>query len=180
MEGIGFKHVSQLPTLISVTWAVEQMKIPVIAAGGIGNGRTVAAALGMGAEGICMGTMFVATDECPVGKRHKQSLVDAKPSDPLFRNQALNPPDMSVFEEVMKDRRNMPIEEWLKRLEKVMLQQSPDKPYKAQEMAGGSLAVGFIKGIVPVKELIDTIVSNTEAILLTQIPNQFPPMDHKR
>ncbi|MDR9459513.1 MAG: nitronate monooxygenase [Dehalococcoidia bacterium] len=178
MEGIGFKHVSQLPTLIGITWAVEQMKIPVIAAGGIGNGRTFAAALGMGAEGICMGTMFVATEECPVGKRHKRSLVDAKPSDPLFRNQALNPPDMSVFEEVMKDRGNMPMEEWLKRLEKVMLQQSPDKPYEAQEMAGGSLAVGFIDGIVPVKELIDTIVSDTEEILLNQIPNQFPPIDN--
>jgi hypothetical protein len=84
---------------------------------------------------------------------------------------------MSVFEEVMKDRGNMPMEEWLKRLEKVMLQQSPDKPYEAQGMAGGSLAVGFINGIVPVKELIDTIVSDTEAILLNQIPNQFPSID---
>ena len=180
MEGIGFKHVSQLPTLISVTWTVKQMKIPVIAAGGIGNGHTFAAALGMGAEGICMGTMFLATEECPVGQRHKQSLIDAKPSDPLFRNQALNPPDMSVLEEVMKDRENMSMEEWLKRLEKVMLQQSPDEPYKAKEMAGGSLAVGFIDRIIPVKELIDTIVSNTEEILLNQIPNQFSSMDHKR
>ncbi len=77
----------------------------------------------------------------------------------------------------MKDRGNMPMEEWLKRLEKVMLQQSPDKPYEAQEMAGGSLAVGFIDGIVPVKELIDTIVSDTEEILLNQIPNQFSPID---
>lgn len=180
MEGIGFKHVSQLTTLISVTWAVEQMKIPVIAAGGIGNGHTFAAALGMGAEGICMGTMFVATEECPVGQLYKQSLVDAKPSDPLFRNQALNPPDMSVLEEVMKDRKNMPMEDWLKRLEKVMLQQSPEKPYQSKEMAGGSLAVGFIDRITPVKDLIDTLVSNTEEVLLNQIPNQFSSTDHNR
>jgi len=44
-------------------------------------------------------------------------------------------------------------------------------------MAGGSLAVGFIDGIVPVKELIDTIVSDTEEILLNQIPNQFASID---
>ena len=43
------------------------------------------------------------------------------------------------------------MEEWLKRLEKVMLQQSPDKPYKTTEMAGGSLAVWFIDGILQVK-----------------------------
>jgi len=178
LEGMGFKHISQLPTLISVAWAVKQMKIPVIAAGGIGDGHTFAAALGMGAEGICMGTMFVATEESPAGQRHKQSLVDAKPSDPLFKNQALNPPDMSILEEVMKDRGNMPMEEWLKRLEKVMLQQSPDKPYEVKEMAGGSLAVGFIDRIVPVKALIDTLVSNTEEILLNQVPNQFSSKDH--
>jgi len=175
MEGIGFKHVSQLPTLISVAWAVRQMKIPVIAAGGIGNGHTFAAALGMGAEGICMGTMFVATEECPVGQRWKQSLVDSKPSDLIFRNQALNPPDMIALSEVMKDRGNMPIDEWLKRLEKVMLQQSPDRPFAVKAMAGGSLAVGFIDRIVPVKELIDTIVSNAEEILLSKIPKMFLP-----
>ncbi len=180
MEGLGFKHVSQLPTLISVSWAIKQMKIPVIAAGGIGNGHTYAAALGMGAEGICMGTMFMATEECPVGREHKQSLVDAKPSDPLFRNQALNPPDTSALEEVMKDRENMPMDEWLKRLEKVMLKQSPDKPYETKEMAGGSLAVGFIDRVVPVKELIDTIAGNAEEILLNRIPNQFSSVDHKR
>jgi NAD(P)H-dependent flavin oxidoreductase YrpB (nitropropane dioxygenase family) len=180
LEGMGFKHISQLPTLVSITWAAKQMKIPVIAAGGIGNGHTFAAALGMGAEGICMGTMFLATEECTVSQQHKQSLIDAKPSDPLFRNQALNPPDMSILKEVMKDRNNMPMEEWLKRLEKVMLQQSPDKPYEAKEIAGGSLAVGFIDRIVPAKELINTIAGNAEEILLNQIPNQFPSIGHKR
>ena len=80
---------------------------------------------------------------------------------------------MSAFEEVMKDREKMPIDDWLKRLEKVMLQQSPDKAYKVREMAGGSLAVGFIDRIVPVKELIDSIVSSAEEILLTQLPGQL-------
>jgi len=72
------------------------------------------------------------------------------------------------------------MDEWLKRLEKVMLQQSPDKPYEAKEIAEGSLAVGFIDGIVPAKELINTIAGNAEEILLNQIPNQFPSIGHKR
>ncbi|MBM3131795.1 MAG: nitronate monooxygenase [Chloroflexi bacterium] len=173
LEGIGFKHIAQLPTLIGVSWAVRQMKIPVIAAGGIGDGHTFAAALAMGAEGICMGTRFLATEECPASQRHKQSLIDAKPSDPLFRNQALNPPDMSVFEGVMKDRENMPMHDWLKRLEKVMLQQPPDRPYRTTEMAGGSLAVGFIDGIVPVKELIHSLVTDAEEIILKRMPGQL-------
>ena len=115
-------------------------------------------------------TSYTVNTCCPYGK----------PSDPLFRNQALNPPDMSAFEGVMKDRENMPMDEWLKRLEKVMLQQSPDEPYKKKEMAGGSLAVGFIDRIVPVKELIDTIVVDTEEILLNEIPNQFPSINHSK
>ncbi|MCP4608214.1 MAG: hypothetical protein GY845_05820 [Planctomycetes bacterium] len=65
------------------------------------------------------------------------------------------------------------MEEWLKRLEKVMLQQSPDESYKKQEMAGGSLAVGFIDEIVPVKDLIDTIVGDAEEILFKRLPSQF-------
>jgi NAD(P)H-dependent flavin oxidoreductase YrpB (nitropropane dioxygenase family) len=173
LEGLGFKHTSQLPTMIGVAWAVRQMKVPVIAAGGIGDARTFAGALAMGAEGICMGTAFLATAESPYSAARKQSLVDARPTDPVFRSQALDPPDMKALDDVMKDREAIPFDRWLKKLEKVMLGQSADGPMKAKEMAGGSLAVGFIDRIVPVKDLIDGMVAGVEEILPDGLPRTW-------
>ncbi|MBL7119401.1 MAG: nitronate monooxygenase [Dehalococcoidia bacterium] len=173
LEGIGFKHMSQLPTLISIAWAARRMKIPVIAAGGIGDARSFAAALAMGAEGVCMGTAFLATKECPISEEYKQSLVDASPTDPNFRNLALNPPNPQDYEAVMKERESLPTDKWLKRLEKVMLGQSADGPMKTKSMAGGSLAVAFIDKVVTVKELIDDIVKGAEEILGKELPRQF-------
>lgn len=173
LDGIGFKHTSQLPTLASIAWAARQIRIPIIAAGGIGDARTFAGALAAGAEGVCMGTAFLATKECPISDKYKQSLVNAKPTDPLFRNQALNPPNTEALMEVMKERDALPLDQWLKRLEKVMLQQSPDGKMQGKEMAGGSLAVGLIDKIVTVRELIDSMVAGAEQILTSDIPRQL-------
>ncbi|MFW6126112.1 MAG: NAD(P)H-dependent flavin oxidoreductase, partial [Chloroflexota bacterium] len=71
LEGAGFKSIQQLPTLVAISSAARMMKVPLIAAGGIGDGRGLVAALGMGAEGIYMGTRFMATRECPISDRYK-------------------------------------------------------------------------------------------------------------
>jgi len=173
LEGIGFKHVSQLPTLVSIAWAARRMKIPVIAAGGIGDARSFAAALCMGAEGVCMGTAFLATKECPIPDSYKQALVKASPTDAKYRNLALAPPNPEDYEKVMKEKESLPLDQWLKRLEKVMLGQSPDGPLKAKSMARGSLAVAFIDKVVTVKELIDSMVRGAEEILASELPRQF-------
>lgn len=52
LEGTGFKSAMQLPTLVSVTLAARHLKVPIIAAGGIGDARGFLAALAMGAEGV--------------------------------------------------------------------------------------------------------------------------------
>ena len=62
-KGTGFKSVEQLPTLIGISWAAKQIKIPIIAAGGISDARTFLASLAMGAEAAYMGTVFMATRE---------------------------------------------------------------------------------------------------------------------
>lgn len=173
LEGLGFKHVSQLPTLVSIAWAVRLIKVPVIAAGGIGDARTFAGCLAAGAEGVCVGTAFLATQECPITDSYKQALVNASPIDPVFRSQALNPPNTEALTAVMKERDTMPLDQWVKRLEKVMLHQSADGPMKGKEMAAGSLAVGFIDQVVTVKELIDGMVTGAHQILSVDLPRQF-------
>ncbi len=159
VEGFSFKTLSQLPTLVGVSWAAKQMKIPIIAAGGIGDGRTFAAALAAGAEGVCMGTGFLATNERPLSPDRKQELVDAKPSDPLYRDLAMHVPSQDALKQVMAQRTTMPLDQWLRRLETTMWGRAPGENRK---MAGGSLAVAFIDGVVPVKDLIENVVSGAE------------------
>lgn len=59
----------------------DSVRIPVVASGGIGDGRGVVAAMAMGAEGVCIGTMFLATRECPIHENLKKSLIEARETD---------------------------------------------------------------------------------------------------
>ncbi|MDY6916708.1 MAG: nitronate monooxygenase [Chloroflexota bacterium] len=177
LEGAGFKSIHQLPTLIAITSAVRLLKVPVIAAGGIGDARGFLAALAMGAEGVYMGTRFMATRECPISERYKQALVDAHAWDRTYRERALAPPKPEEYERVMKERGKLPMGEWLRRLEMVFVSDSPDvepalpddyrdyDPEVALRMAGGSLAVGVIDSVVSVRELIDAMVGEAEEML---------------
>jgi NAD(P)H-dependent flavin oxidoreductase YrpB (nitropropane dioxygenase family) len=176
LEGTAFKSISQLPTLTSVTSAAGQLKIPLIAAGGIGDGRGLVAALAMGAEGIYMGTRFLAAKECPISDRHKQKLVDAKPWDPEFRDRCLAQPKPEEYAKILAKRDDMPQDEWLQRLEQVMFNKSADESADidfesdwgadvALSIAGGSLAVGVIDRVMTAKEIIDWVVGDAERIL---------------
>ena len=174
LEGTAFKSIFQLPTLISITTSVKQIRVPLIAAGGIGDARGFLAALSMGAGGIYMGTRFLATDECPASERFKQELVKAQPWDKEYRERALTPPKPEDYERIVGKRGDMPVEQWLQHLEQVMFRQSEigDWDWESDvdldvilKIAGGSLAVGVIDKIMSVRELIDTIIRDAEQIL---------------
>ena len=172
LEGAGFKSTLQLPTLISITWAVRQMKIPVIAAGGIADGRGLMAALAMGAEAVYLGTAFMATKECPISERHKQSMAEADPTEPKYRERCLAPPKPEELAKVMSQKDSVPTDKWLASLERVMLNDSPDMPDITEEnleeevlrSLPGSLAVAVIDKVVTVRELIDNMISEAEEI----------------
>ena len=174
LEGTAFKSIFQLPTLISITTSVKQMRVPLIAAGGIGDARGFLAALSMGAEGIYMGTRFLATEECPVSERFKQELVKAQPWDKEYRERALTPPKPEDYERIVGKRGDMPMDQWLQHLEQVMFRQSEigDWDWESDvdldvilKIAGGSLAVGVIDKVMSIRELIDTIIKDAEQIL---------------
>ena len=177
LEGAGFKSSLQLPTLISIPWAVKQLKIPVIAAGGIGDGRGFMAALAMGAEAVYLGTAFMATRECPIPERHKQSMAAADPTEPKYRERCLAPPRPEELARVMAERDSMPVDSWLRKLERVMLKDSPDSAdadwdnlteeaieEEILRSLPGSLAVAAIDGVVSVRDLIENMISEAEEI----------------
>lgn len=75
-ECAGHPGEDDIPGLILIPAVVKKLKIPVVASGGIGDGRGMAAALALGAEGVNMGTRFCATKEAPIHENIKQMMVD--------------------------------------------------------------------------------------------------------
>jgi enoyl-[acyl-carrier protein] reductase II len=76
-EGGGHVGIDRLPTMVLIPQIVDALKIPVVAGGGIVDGRGVAAVLALGAEGIYMGTRFLACKECVAHENLKKSILDS-------------------------------------------------------------------------------------------------------
>ena len=182
-EGTGFKNPEQLPTMTTTIWGTRQIKIPFIAGGGLGDGRGLLGALGMGADGIMMGTAFLATKECSANDRMKQAIVHASPDNPQLRHRVLASADPKAYAEVMAMRGKIPMDKWLNMLERVNLKDENwreaagyNAPPTGSEIADQStaldaglrmvsLAVAVIDHVPTVKELIDNIVREAEEIL---------------
>ena len=84
LEGTGFKNPNQNTTLVNMTMAKKLLKIPVIAAGGIGDARGFLAALAMGAETVCFGSAIIPTTESLASNKWKMSVVDQDIYDEKF------------------------------------------------------------------------------------------------
>lgn len=74
-------HVGELTTMTLVPQVLEAIQIPVIAAGGIANGKQLLAAFALGAKGVQLGTCLLVSKECPIHDNYKQALLKAKDSD---------------------------------------------------------------------------------------------------
>jgi enoyl-[acyl-carrier protein] reductase II len=85
-EGGGFKNGRDVATMVLLPLVCSKVGVPVIAAGGIVDGRTMAAAFALGAEGVQMGTRMVSAAESPVHQNWKDMIVGAKETDTVFLN----------------------------------------------------------------------------------------------
>lgn len=74
-------HIGENTTMCLVPQVVDALEIPVIAAGGIADGRGIAASFMLGAEGVQVGTRFLASDECQINPVYKQLVIEAKDTD---------------------------------------------------------------------------------------------------
>jgi len=85
-EGGGFKNPRDVATMVLLPLVCSKVSVPVIAAGGIVDGRTMAAAFALGAEGVQMGTRMVSAAESPVHQNWKDAILAAKETDTVFLN----------------------------------------------------------------------------------------------
>ena len=85
-------HIGELTTMVLTPQIAGAVKIPVIAAGGIADGRGVAAAFALGAEGVQLGTRFICCSECTVHPNYKQAVIDARDRSTAVTGQSLGHP----------------------------------------------------------------------------------------
>jgi enoyl-[acyl-carrier protein] reductase II len=85
-EGGGFKNPRDVATMVLLPLVCSKVSVPVVAAGGIVDGRTMAAAFMLGAEGVQMGTRMVSAAESPVHENWKNAILAAKETDTVFLN----------------------------------------------------------------------------------------------
>ena len=85
-------HVGEMTTMALVPQVVDAVSVPVIAAGGIADGRQLAAALALGACGVQVGTCLLASEECPIHENYKAALLKAKDSDTIVTGRSVGAP----------------------------------------------------------------------------------------
>ncbi|MGA1343681.1 MAG: NAD(P)H-dependent flavin oxidoreductase [Hyphomonas sp.] len=85
-EGGGFKNARDVASMVLIPQVCEKVRVPVVAAGGIMDGRTMAAAFALGAEGVLMGTRILSCAESPVHANWKEAIVRADATDTVFLN----------------------------------------------------------------------------------------------
>jgi NAD(P)H-dependent flavin oxidoreductase YrpB (nitropropane dioxygenase family) len=170
-------HVSTLALLPAVLDVAQGR--PVVAAGGIADGRGLAAALAMGADGVLMGTRFLATREAPVPPSYKQAIVDASGGDTVFTTI----PDLAPIVEwpgaYSRVIRNRFVEEWLGREDELRARgaevgRAADAARKADDREGMKLFAGQSSGLVhsiePAGDLVARISADAEALLRERVP----------
>lgn len=161
-------HIGSMTTMTLVPQVVDAVDIPVIAAGGIGDGRGVAAALMLGAAGVQMGTRFLAAKECYIHEKYKNAVLKAKDIDTLVTGAYIGHPAR-----VLKNKMSR---QFLVAEKAAALQDDPD--FAAVEELGngslrravetgdevtGSYMAGQIAGLIKTETSCATILQETAA-----------------
>ena len=154
-------HIGSTTTMALVPQVVDAVSIPVIAAGGIADGRGMAAAFMLGAEGIQMGTRFVASKESIVHENYKNQIIKAKDIDSVVTGMSTGHPVRSL--------RNQMTREYLKlekenadfmELEKLTLG-SLRKAVQDGDTVNGTLMAGQIAGLIRREQTCREIIEET-------------------
>ena len=162
-------HVGESTTMALLPQVTSAVNIPVIAAGGIADGRGVAAAYCLGASGVQMGTVFLATEECPISDNYKNVILEAVDTSTTLTGTKFGAPVRGIKNELTK--RYHELEEkssTLMELEELTLGSLRKAAYEG-DVENGSIMSGQIAGLVneirPVKDVIEGIFEEAQKVL---------------
>ncbi|MDR7865401.1 MAG: enoyl-[acyl-carrier-protein] reductase FabK [Sporomusaceae bacterium] len=162
-------HVGEVTTMTLVPQVADAVKLPVIAAGGIGDARGVIAAFALGAEGVQIGTRFVASQECTAHPDYKAVVIRAKERSTVVTGLSGGHPVRVLDNKLAKefaalDRRGAPIEEF-DRLGAGKLKAAAVDG----DIENGSVMIGQVAGMIteikPVAAIIDEIIGDIPRVL---------------
>ena len=165
-------------TMSLVPQVVDAVRpVPVVAAGGIADGRGIAAALTLGAAGVNIGSRFLASDESPIGDRWKKALVTHPSEDWIqarFVN-AMNPnPGTLGYRTQLRLLRTEFVERWEARLDEVEIDATPVLSELNEAVAAGNReallvvggqSAGLIRSVEPARAVVEALVAETRAAL---------------
>ena len=162
-------HIGETTTLVLVPQVVDAVSILVIAAGGIADGRGIAAAFMLGAKGVQMGTHFVATEECHVHQNYKDMILKAKDIDTRVTGRTTGHPVRALRNQMTKEYLKKEAEgasfEELEQLTLGGLRRAVvDGDVKTGSVMSGQSA-GLVKEQMTCAQLIQKLVKETDALL---------------
>lgn len=168
----GHPGEDDIPNMILLPRAAEELEIPFVASGGMADGRTLVEALALGADGMNMGTRFIATKEAPVHENVKRALVEASELDtrlvmrPLRNTErVLTNAGVERLLEIEREKGNaLKIDDIYDQVAGVYPRIMREGDMDAGAWSCGMVA-GLIRDVPTVKELIDRIMSEAERII---------------
>ena len=163
-------HIGENTTMCLVPQVVDAVEIPVIAAGGIADGRGIAASLMLGAEGVQVGTRFLAAEECQIHPTYKDLVIKAKDTDSIVTGRSTGHPCRNVKTKFAK---NLAAGEFNGSITPDEFEQltlgSLRKAVQEGDLEGGSFLCGAIAGMVkevkPAKDIIEEMFAQAEKVL---------------
>jgi NAD(P)H-dependent flavin oxidoreductase YrpB (nitropropane dioxygenase family) len=176
----GHPGEDDIPNFILLPRAADELSIPFVASGGIADGRSLVAALAMGAEGINMGTRFIATKEAPVHDNVKQAIVAASELDtrlvmrPLRNTErVMNNPAVERLLQKEKDLgADLKFEDIIDEVAGVY-----PRIMQGGDMDAGAWSCGMVAGLIhdipTVQELIDNIMAQADSIIKQRLQSFY-------
>lgn len=170
-ECAGHPGEDDIPGLILIPAAADKVKVPMLASGGFGDGRGLAAALALGADGINMGTRFCVTKEAPINEAFKRQMVenDERATNLIFRtlHNTARVMKNAVSDEVVAIERKGGAK--FEDVQHLVAGVRGRKAMAEGDTDGGIWSAGMIQGLIhdipTVEELIDRIVADAEAVI---------------
>ena len=162
-------HVGEMTTMALVPQVIDAVDVPVIAAGGIADGRQMAAALALGASVRQVGTCLLASEECPIHANYKQAVLKAKDSDTTVTGRSIGGPvrvlkNKMAREYLALEKRGASLEE----LETVTLG-GLRRAVLEGDVDHGSVMMGQVAGMVreirPLRRIFEELVNGGKAVL---------------
>ncbi len=162
-------HVGEMTTMALVPQVVDAVNVPVIAAGGIADGRQFAAALALGACGVQLGTCLLVSEECPVHHNYKQALLKAKGSDTIVTGRTTGVPVRVLKNKMSREyaRMERDIVDAME-LEKLTLGSLRRAVFEG-DMDTGSVMAGQVAGqlqeIRPLRQIFEELCTTSQSCL---------------